>query len=154
MAFDGFDRILLSALQQDATLTLDELAVRASLSRNACWTRIKRLEEAGVIARRVALIDPAAVNLDLIAIMQIRTREHSADWLARFRKAVVDVPEVIAIYRMTGETDYMIKAVIPNMKAFDALYQRITARIALEDVSTSFVMETLKEETALPLDYA
>jgi Lrp/AsnC family transcriptional regulator len=154
MTLDQFDRTLVAALQQDATLTLDELAARAHLSRNACWTRIKRLEEAGVITRRVALVDPAKVNLELIAIMQIRTREHSADWLARFRKAVVDVPEVVSIYRMTGETDYMIKAVIPNMKAFDALYQRITARIALEDVSTSFVMETLKEETALPLDYA
>jgi len=154
MTFDSFDCVLVGALQRDATLTLDELAGRAHLSRNACWARIKRLEEAGVITRRVALVDPAKVNLELIAIMQIRTREHSADWLARFRKAVVDVPEVIAIYRMTGEADYMIKAVIPNMKAFDALYQRITARIHLEDVSTSFVMETIKEETALPLDYA
>lgn len=154
MALDVFDRTLVAALQQDATLTLDELAACAHLSRNACWTRIKRLEESGVLARRVALVDPGKVNLELIAIMQIRTREHSADWLARFRKAVVDIPEVVAIYRMTGETDYMIKAVIPNMKAFDALYQRITARIALEDVATSFVMETLKEVTALPLDYA
>lgn len=154
MTFDEFDRVLVAELQRDATRTLDELAARAHLSRNACWTRIKRLEEAGVIRGRVALVDAAKVNLELIAIMQIRTREHSADWLERFKKAVVDVPEVIAIYRMTGETDYLIKAVIPNMKAFDALYQRITARIALEDVSTSFVMETLKEETALPLDYA
>lgn len=154
MEFDNFDRVLVGALQRDATLTLDALAERAHLSRNACWTRIKRLEEAGVIRRRVALVDPAAVNLELTAIMQIRTREHSRDWLDRFQAAVADLPEVVAIYRMTGETDYMIKAMIPNMKAFDALYQRITARIALEDVSTSFVMETLKEETALPLDYA
>lgn len=154
MTFDDFDRVLIAALQRDATLTLDALAERAHLSRNACWTRIKRLEEAGVIRRRVALVDPAAVNLELTAILQIRTREHSRDWLERFRAAVVDLPEVVAIYRMTGETDYMVKAVIPNMKAFDALYQRITARIALEDVTTSFVMETLKEETALPLDYA
>ena len=154
MAFDDFDRILLRELQKDASRTLDQLAERAHLSRNACWTRIKRLEEAGVIRGRVALLDAEAINLGLTAIMQIRTREHSADWLARFRQALAGIPEIVAVYRMTGETDYLLKATVPDMKGFDRLYQRLTERIALEDVSTSFVMETIREETALPLDYA
>jgi Lrp/AsnC family transcriptional regulator len=151
---DKTDRTILAELQRDATLTVDQLAERISLSRNACWRRIKALEEAGVIKGRVALLDAAKLGLGLTAFIAIRTAQHEEKWLEKFSRAVREFPEIIGVYRTTGETDYLLQAVVSNIAGYDDLYKRLIARIALTDVSASFVMEKIKETTALPIDGA
>jgi Lrp/AsnC family transcriptional regulator len=151
---DTTDRKLLDLLQRDAGLSLDQLSERAALSRNACWRRIKRLEDDGVIKARVTLLDARRINVGLTAFIALRTTEHSAKWLEQFSRAVRDIPEIVAVYRMTGDVDYLLHAVIPDVAAYDALYKRLIGRITLADVSSSFVMEEIKATTVLPLDYA
>ena len=151
---DETDRKLLDLLQRDASLSLDELSARAALSRNACWRRIKRMEDDGVIKARVTLLDAARINVGLTAFIALRTTEHSAKWLEQFSRAVRDIPEIVGVYRMTGDVDYLLQAVIPDVAAYDALYKRLIGRITLADVSSSFVMEEIKATTVLPLDYA
>jgi len=148
------DRKLLDLLQRDASLSLDELSARAALSRNACWRRIKRLEDDGVIKARVTLLDAGRINVGLTAFIALRTTEHSAKWLEQFSRAVRDIPEIVGVYRMTGDVDYLLQAVIPDVAAYDALYKRLIRRITLAEVSSSFVMEEIKATTVLPLDYA
>ena len=151
---DAIDHKLLDLLQRDASLSLDELSERASLSRNACWRRIKRLEDDGVIKARVTLLDAKAINVGLTAFIALRTTEHSAKWLDQFSRAVRDIPEIVGVYRLTGDLDYLLQAVIPDVAAYDSLYKRLIAKITLADVSSSFVMEEIKSTTVLPLDYA
>ena len=140
-------------MQADCNLSLNEISERVNLSRNACWNRVRHLEAQGVILRRVALLDRERLNLELTVFIAVRTDQHDAGWLDAFRSAVRDLPEILAIYRTTGETDYMLHAVVPNMKAYDALYQRLIAKVQLSDVSSSFVMEEIKQTTELPLGY-
>ena len=151
---DEIDRRLLDLLQHDASLSLDALSERAALSRNACWRRIRRLEDEGVIKARVTLLDAGRINVGLTAFIALRTTEHSAKWLEQFSRAVRDIPEIVGVYRMTGDVDYLLQAVIPDVAAYDALYKRLISRITLADVSSSFVMEEIKATTVLPLDYA
>jgi Lrp/AsnC family transcriptional regulator len=151
---DTTDRKLLDILQHDAALSLDELSARMALSRNACWRRIKRLEDEGVIKARVTLLDAGRINVGLTAFIALRTTEHSAKWLDQFSKAVRDLPEIVGVYRMTGDVDYLLQAVIPDVAAYDRLYKRLIGKITLADVSSSFVMEEIKSTTVLPLDYA
>lgn len=151
MGLDDIDRRILRQVQRDATLSLDALAERVGLSRNACWRRLRSLETEGIIARRVALVDPQKVDLGLIAIMLIRTSRHEPDWLDRFARATRDMPEIQSAYRMSGDLDYLIRARVADVAAYDALYRRLIAKVEMSDVSTSFVMEELKETTELPL---
>ena len=151
---DTTDRKLLDILQQNAALSLDDLSERVGLSRNACWRRIKRLEDEGIIKARVTLLDADSINVGLTAFISLRTTEHSAKWLDQFSKAVRDLPEIVGVYRMTGDVDYLLQAVIPDVAAYDQLYKRLIGKITLADVSSSFVMEEIKSTTVLPLDYA
>jgi Lrp/AsnC family transcriptional regulator len=151
---DTKDREILRELQRDAAQSIDDVAAKIHLSRNACWRRVKALEEAGVIRGRVALVDGARINLGLAAFIAIRTAQHEPKWLEKFAAAVKDIPEIIAVYRTTGENDYLLHAVVPDVAGYDRLYRRLIAKIPLTDVSSSFVMEKIKETTALPLDYA
>ena len=151
---DSIDRRLLALLQEDASQSIGELADRVGLSKNPCWRRVRRLEDDGYIRRRVALLDAGRLNCGLTAFIAVRTDRHTPEWSDAFSKAVADIPEIVGAFRMTGDTDYLLHAVVPDMKAFDVLYQRLIARIDLSDVSSSFVMEDLKQTTALPLDYA
>jgi len=151
---DATDRKLLDILQRDAALSLDELSERVALSRNACWRRIKRLEDEGIIKGRVTLLDASRINVGLTAFIALRTTEHSAKWLEQFSKAVRDIPEIVGVYRMTGDVDYLLQAVIHDVSAYDRLYKRLIGKITLADVSSSFVMEEIKSTTVLPLDYA
>jgi Lrp/AsnC family transcriptional regulator len=151
---DTTDRKLLDILQQDAVLSLDDLSERVGLSRNACWRRVKRLEDEGIIKARVTLLDATSINVGLTAFIALRTTEHSAKWLDQFAKAVRDIPEIIGVYRMSGDVDYLLQVVIPDVAAYDRLYKRLIGRITLADVSSSFVMEEIKSTTVLPLDYA
>jgi Lrp/AsnC family transcriptional regulator, cysteine-sensing transcriptional activator len=150
---DSIDRAILTALQGDSSISVEELAERVHLSRNACWRRVKKLEEDGVIRGRVALLNPEKVNLGLTAFIAIRTAHHEPDWLKSFSAAVRDIPEIIGVYRTTGETDYLLHAVVPDIAGYDQLYKRLIARISLTDVAASFVMEKIKETTVLPLGY-
>lgn len=151
---DHIDRRLLEAVQKDASRTLTEFAEQVGLSRNACWTRLKRLEEDGYIVGRRALLNREKLNLGLMVFVSIKTDNHSQAWAEQFRRAVADLPEIVGVFRTAGETDYLIQAVVPDVKAYDSLYQRLTARLTLSDVSGAFVMEEIKATSELPLDYA
>jgi Lrp/AsnC family transcriptional regulator len=150
---DQIDKAILSELQRNAALSVDDLAGRIHLSRNACWRRVKKLEEDGIIKARVALLAAEKLNLGLSAFIAIKTAQHEPDWLDRFAVAVRGIPEIIGVYRMSGDIDYLLHAVVPDVAGYDQLYKRLIARIPLSDVSSSFVMEKIKETTALPLDY-
>lgn len=148
---DDIDRKILALLQTDVTLSMDELAERVALSRNACWRRIKQMEAAGVILERVALLDPSKVGCGLTAFVLIRASRHDAEWTAEFQRVLRTLPEVVGAHRMTGELDYVLRVRLADMPAYDAFYKRLTERISLLDISASFVMEDLKDTTALPL---
>ena len=149
---DEIDRRILAELQRDGTLSVDQVSERVNLSRNACWRRIKRLEGEGVITGRVALVDPEALGLGLTVFVIVRTSRHDPDWLKAFREAVLSLPEIIGVYRMSGDLDYVLRARVADVKAYDRLYQRLIAKVPLSDVSASFVMEEIKETTVLPVE--
>ena len=148
---DDVDRILLRALQADGTQSLESLAGRADISTNTCWRRVKRLEDSGVIARRVALIDPEKLGLNQTIFVAIRTRDHSADWLKRFADAVRTIPEVVEFYRMAGDVDYLLKVQARSVQDYDRVYKALIARVDIADVSATFAMECLKNTTELPV---
>lgn len=148
---DDIDRRLLRKLQRDATLSLDQLSDAVNLSRNACWRRIKALEADGIIAARVTLLDPDKLGLPLTVFIQIRTNAHEPGWLDRFKSATRAMPEILGVYRMSGDLDYLIRARVADMADYDRLYQRLISRVPLYDVSASFVMEGIKDTTELPL---
>ena len=148
---DTLDRKILSALQQDADQSLEDLGAKVGLSRNACWRRVRILQETGIIRKRVALLDPQKLGLGLSVFIQVRTSNHDADWLEKFSRAVKLMPEILGAYRMTGDLDYLIHARVNDVKDYDALYQRLIEKVDLSDVSASFVMEELKETTELSL---
>ena len=154
MKLDDLDRKLLAELQADASDSLEKVGERIGLSRNACWNRVRRLEEAGVLKARVALVDPAAVNLGLTVFIAVRTNEHDPNWLETFARVTRSMPEIQGVYRTSGQLDYLIRARVPDVAAYDALYQRLIRKVRLADVSASFVMQEIKETTALPLNYA
>lgn len=142
---------ILRVMQEDATLSVAATAEKAHMSHNACWRRIKQLEEAGVITRRVTLLDPAALGLDMTVFVSIRISEHSEEWLTSFAAAVGAMPEVVEFYRMSGDVDYLLKLRVQNVAAYDAVYRRLIKAVRLTDVSSAFAMEELKHTTALPL---
>jgi Lrp/AsnC family transcriptional regulator len=148
---DTFDAKILKLLQRDAALPLEEIGDRVGLSRNAVWRRVKALEAAGVIRARVALVDAEKVGLGLTVFMLIRTDRHAPDWQERFSKATRDMPEILGSYRMSGDLDYLIRARVADVKGYDRLYQDLTRRVELADVSASFVMEEIKDVTELPV---
>ena len=151
VGIDEIDRRLLAELQRDGTLSVDQLSEKVSLSRNACWRRVKRLEE-DVITGRVALVDADKLGLGLSVFILIRTSNHDPDWLQKFRAAVTGFPEITGVYRMSGDLDYVLRARVADVKAYDRLYQRLIAKVALSDVSASFVMEEIKETTVVPVE--
>jgi Lrp/AsnC family transcriptional regulator len=151
---DATDRAILACLQEDATMPVAEIARRVGLSSTPCWRRIQKLEEAKVIRARVALLDRQQLNVGVTVFVSVRTSQHSVAWLERFAAAVADLPEVVEFYRMSGEIDYLLRVVVPDIAAYDRFYQKLIAKIELSDVSSSFAMEQIKYTTALPLDYA
>lgn len=148
---DDKDRAILRLLQADAGLTVAEIAQRVHLSQTPCWKRIQRLEAEGVIERRVALVNPERVGLGLTAFVSVEAPGHSADWLEGFADAVRAMPEVLDVYRLAGDVDYMLRVVTPDVAGFDAFYKRLIAAVPLKAVTSRFAMERLKAETALPL---
>lgn len=151
---DEMDVKILRILQRDCTLPVAEIGKEVGLSTTPCWRRIQKLEEAGVIRRRVALLDPKEVNAGVTVFVSIKTDQHNIDWLERFHKAVVDFPEVAEFYRMSGEVDYLLRVVVPDIAAYDAFYKKLIARIDISKVSSAFAMEQIKYTTELPLQFA
>lgn len=151
---DELDVKILAILQADCTLPVAEIGKKVGLSTTPCWRRIQKLEEAGVIQRRVAVLDPQHVNAGVTVFVSIKTDQHSLDWLKRFHAAVVDFPEVVEFYRMSGEVDYLLRVVVPDIAAYDGFYKRLIARIDISKVSSAFAMERIKSTTELPLEFA
>ena len=148
---DRLDIRILALLQEDASLTNAELAERVGLSANACWRRTRRLEERGIIRKRVALLSQEKLSLNVTVFVGIRTNEHNEAWLKRFGDGVSAIPEVVEFYRMSGDTDYMLKIVVRDIADYDRVYKKLISVVPLHDVSSSFAMERIKSTTALPL---
>ncbi|MFN3582533.1 Lrp/AsnC family transcriptional regulator [Phenylobacterium sp.] len=148
---DAADVRILSALQEDGSLSVAAVAEKVNLSTNACWRRIRRLEDEGVIRRRVTLLDPEALGLDVTVFVSVRASEHSEAWLQTFADAVREMPEVVEFYRMSGEVDYLLKIQVSSIAEYDSVYKRLVSKVKLVDVSSAFAMEELKHTTALPL---
>jgi Lrp/AsnC family transcriptional regulator len=148
---DRTDLKILAILQEDASLSVAEVAGRVNLSQTPCWRRIQKLEAQGVIARRVAILDPAAVGLGLSVSVEIETGDHSADWLARFAASVQAMPEVMEVYRMAGDVDYQLRVAVGSMAEYDDFYRRLIAGVPLKNVTSRFAMERVKSTTAYPL---
>jgi Lrp/AsnC family transcriptional regulator len=148
---DSFDRAILAQLQEDAALPLNEIANRVGLSPTPCWNRIRKMEETGIITKRVALLDPPGLGLGVTIFVSIETADHSESWLARFAEAVRSMPEVVDVYRMSGDVDYMMRVVVPNIDAYDEFYRHLIKAVPLKNVTSRFAMEKIKATTALPL---
>jgi Lrp/AsnC family transcriptional regulator len=153
MKIDRFDHRILQQLQVDTDIAIAELAEQIGLSTNACWRRIKRLEEMGFIRSRVALLNERALGLRLTVFVSIKTSEHNDSWLENFSAGVKDIPEVVEFYRMSGDTDYLLKIVAQDIDDYDRVYKKLISVAPLHDVSSSFAMERIKSSTALPLDH-
>lgn len=148
---DLTDRKILAILQDDASLAVAEVAARVNLSQTPCWRRIQKLEEAGVIRRRVALVDPQALGLDLTVFVEVQSPDHSKEWLDRFAAVLSGMPEVMEVYRMAGDVDYLLRISVANMAAYDDFYQRLIDRVPLKNVTSRFAMERVKYTTAYPV---
>jgi Lrp/AsnC family transcriptional regulator len=149
---DDIDRKLLGLLQEDATLSIAELAQRVGLSSTPCWKRVQKLETTGVIARRVALLDPARIGIGLTVFVAVEAYDHTPEWMEEFASIVSAMPEVMEFYRMAGDVDYMLRVVVPDTAAYDRFYKRLITTTPLKNVTSRFAMERVKHTTAYPLD--
>ncbi|RDE06993.1 Lrp/AsnC family transcriptional regulator [Sphingomonas aracearum] len=150
---DEQDIRILDVLQTEGSLSIAAVAERTGLSQNACWRRIKRLEDEQVITGRVTLVNARKLGLDLIVFMHVKASEHSEDWFQRFAGAVQGLDEVVEFYRMAGEIDYLLKLVVENIAAYDRVYKRLISMVKIVDLSSTFAMEEIKRTTALPLHH-
>lgn len=148
---DQIDRLILRELQQDATLSQRELADRVGLSQNACWRRLKALNEEGVLIGSTARIAREKLGLSLVVFVMLRTRHHSAEWLQAFRRHVLTIPEVVDFHRIGGDYDYQLKVVTEDMASYDKVYQRLIEKVELDSVTSYFAMEAIAEGRPLPL---
>lgn len=151
---DSIDKSILQCLQRDVTLSTASIAERIGLSTTPCWRRIQLLEKAGVIKSRVAVLDRGKLNVGVDVFVSIRTNQHTEQWLDKFAKTVSAMPEVMEFYRMSGDIDYLLRVVVPDIAAYDQFYKRLIKQVDISDVSSSFAMESIKYTTALPLEYA
>ena len=151
---DDMDIKILTILQRDCTQPVAEIGKAVGLSTTPCWRRIQKLEEAGVVQRRVAVLDPVKVNAGVTVFVSIKTDQHSHAWLERFHAAVVDLPEVVELYRMSGDVDYLLRVVVPDIAAYDGFYKKLIGRIEISKVSSAFAMEQIKNTTELPLEFS
>lgn len=151
LVLDPIDRRILRELQRDATVPIADLALHVGLSQTPCWKRVKRLTDAGVITRRVALLAREKLDLGLVVFVSVKTNRHDQEWLDAFARAAATMPEVVEFYRLSGDTDYLLKVLVKDIAAYDAFYKRLIAAVPLSDVSSAFAMEQIKYTTALPV---
>ncbi|MGH7078561.1 MAG: Lrp/AsnC family transcriptional regulator [Acetobacteraceae bacterium] len=147
---DATDRAILKLLASDASLSLAEIAGKIGLTATPCWKRIRRLEAEGVIRGRVAVIDAERVGLPVSAFVAVETSDHSAAWLERFAALVAGTPEIVAAWRMSGDVDYLLHVVVPDIAAYDGFYRRLINALPLRNVTSRFAMEHMKS-APLPL---
>ena len=148
---DSTDRKILSIVQEDASLAVAEVAARVNLSQTPCWRRIQKLEESGVIQNRVSLVDPQALGLDLTVFVEVQSPDHSKEWMDGFADVLSRMPEVMEVYRMAGDVDYLLRISVANMAAYDDFYQSLIAQVPLKNVTSRFAMERVKYTTAYPV---
>ena len=151
---NDIDKKILSVLQENADLPISELSKKVNLSATPCWARINKLYKQGFITKKVAVVDRLKLNLNVIAFVQIKTSNHNMEWARKFVKAISDMPEVIEFYRLSGSIDYLLKVLVPSIEKYDEFYKKLTDKVDLTDVSSSFSMEEIKQTSSLPLDYA
>ncbi len=149
---DLIDRKIIAELMHDATLPIAQIADKVGLSQTPCWKRIQKLEASGVLTRRVALADPAALGFGLTVFVGIEAADHSAEWRETFANATKALPEIMEVYRMAGEIDYLLRVSVRDMAAFDTLYKRLTDAVAIKNVTSHFAMERMKFTTAYPVN--
>lgn len=154
MKMDSIDRNILKLLQQDATLSVGDISKQVGLSTTPCWRRIQTMEREGIIRARVALADPKKLNVGITVFVMIKTNQHNPEWLKGLARKIEDIPEVVEFYRMSGDVDYLLRVVVPDIAAYDAFYKRLICMSDFSDVSSSFAMEQIKYTTALPMNYA
>lgn len=152
MELDLIDRKILVALMEDATLPIAQIADRVGLSQTPCWKRIQKLEAAGIIRGRVALVDPARIGFGLSVFVAIEAADHSPDWRENFLRVVAEMSQVMDVWRMAGQMDYLLHVTVPDMAAFDAFYRLLTDSVPLKNVTSHFSIEKLKASTVYPLD--
>lgn len=150
---DPTDKRILGVLQEDASLSVAEIAERVNLTATPCWRRIQRLERDGFIRRKVAILDKERMGLGITVFVAVKTNKHSAEWLTQFHKLVAGMPEVIDFVRLAGSIDYLIRVVVPDVQSYDAFYKRLIDKMEFYDISSMFQMEEIKSTTALPLTY-
>jgi Lrp/AsnC family transcriptional regulator len=151
---DATDKRILGLLQQDASVSLQQLSEAVHLSTTACWRRLQGLEQEGYILRKVALLSPQKLGVGVTVFVSIRTTQHNDRWMHRLYKVIDEIPEIVEFYRMSGDIDYLLRVVVPDVGGYDAVYKRLVSGIELAGVSSSFAIEQIKWTTALPLDYA
>ena len=150
---NDIDKKILSLLQINADIPIAELSKKVNLSSTPCWLRINKLYKQGYIKKKVAVIDRSKINLSTVAFVQIRTSQHNMAWSKKFVEGVKEMDEVVEFYRLSGTTDYLLKVLVPSIDKFDEFYKKLTDKIDLSDVTTSFSMEELKQTSNLPLNY-
>ena len=150
---DTIDRKILDILQTDCTVPVATIAEQVGLSTAPCWRRIKRMEDDGVIQRRVALVDRRKANVPMTLFVSVRTTRHAGQWLEDFRKIITGIPEIVEAWRLTGEVDYLLRIVVPDIDTYDVVYKRLINRLEFADISSAIAMEEMKFTTAIPTDY-
>lgn len=151
--FDEIDQRILGILQIDSNIPIAEIAEQVALSQTPVWRRIKRMEAAGLIRARVALVDQKLANVPMTIFIGVTAPRHAMEWFKRFRALIEDIPEVVEAYRLTGATDYIMKVVVPDIDAYDVVYQRMINEVEFTTVDSSISMEELKFTTAVPTKY-
>ncbi|PCJ48326.1 MAG: ArsR family transcriptional regulator [Gammaproteobacteria bacterium] len=150
---DSFDKKILQILQKDCSISLSEIAEQVGLTSTPCWRRIQALEKSGVIRGRVVLADPEKLNVGLTVFVMVKTNQHNEQWLTKFANNIKDIPEIMEFYRLSGDVDYLLRVVVPDMKAYDVFYKKLITHADFSDISSSFAMEELKFSTSLPVSY-
>jgi Lrp/AsnC family transcriptional regulator len=150
---NDIDKKILSVFQENADIPIAELSKKVNLSATPCWARINKLYKQGFITKKVAVVDRLKLNLSVVAFVQVKTSNHNITWANKFVSVVNDIPEVVEFYRLSGSIDYLLKVLVPSIEHFDKFYKKLTSKIDLTDVTTSFSMEEIKQTTSLPLDY-
>lgn len=151
---DAIDRKILTLLMKNCDIPINELSKKVGLSQTPCWHRVQKLEAAGIIKRRVAIIDAAKIGLGLTIIVSIEANEHSVNWLAQFTSYINKSPEVVDVLRMAGDVDYVLKLIVADMDEYDRFYKELIAKVPMKNVTSRFVMETIKSTTELAIPAA
>lgn len=150
---DAIDCKILDILQADVSIPIATIAETIGMSTAPCWRRIRRLEDDGVITRRVALLSRRKVNVPMTVFVSVKAPRHAVEWLQAFRRLIADVPEVVEAWRLTGEADYQLRIVVPDIETYDLVYQRMISRLEFSDISSAIAMEEMKYTTAVPTNY-